>query len=357
MKKFALYTFLSLSTVLSAQDVTTYEVTPTIGYNTFDSSSKMKSSFMYGIRATMHTNSYYGYRLSYERAGDIHYDTNKDNKKTTDLQRISGQILINGEEEYQVIPYLIFGGGYEILSDEISNDVSQGYAEGGVGFKYHMKNDLIFDLEGKVLKKFDTDDIDYMITFGLGYLFDPTVKKPELYTPGVLEARPIVKETPIVKNEIEIVSQVPVKDKIEVIKKVPVKNNMEVIPQVPAKSFIKPITSIITTPTVAAKYTFNEEQFQQSAEIIKPTVTTKQTTQEYVFDNQYFVQIAAWFNAEDKRLLTKLEKAGFSYDIENTVRHGRDTKLVKVGPYEHISDAKSALKKLKKIKRDAFITK
>ncbi len=325
MKKFALYTFLSLSSTLIAGDVIKYEIQPTIGYNSFDSSSKMESTFMYGIRGTIYPNSYYGYRLSYERSDDVHYDETS-TKKTTDLQRLSGQILISGEEEYQVIPYVLFGLGYEILSDETNHDVSQGYVEGGIGFKYHMKNDLIFDLEAKAMKKFDTDDIDYMVNFGLGYLFDPTLKKPELYQPGLLE------ETPKVQNE------------------------FFVTPSTVKKKVIKPI--VIVEDKIEAAYTFNEEQEQNIPSIVKPLVEVPIAVHyEQLEVKQYYVQVAAWFNSEDNKLLNRLERDGFAYNIENAVRLGREAQLVKVGPYEQFADAKLALKDLKKIKKDAYITK
>lgn len=324
MKKFALYTFLSLSSMLVAGDVIKYEVEPTIGYNAFDGNSKMESTFMYGIRGTIYPNSYYGYRLSYERSDGLHYDDTS-TKKTTDLQRISGQILVSGEEEYQVVPYVLLGGGYEILSDETLHDVSQGYVEGGIGFKYHMKNDLIFDLEAKGLKKFDTDDVDYMVTFGLGYLFDPSISKPEVYQPGALEER------------------------------AKIKNETFVTPPLLKKKLIEPIT----VDKIDAKYTFNEEQNQQITSIIQPAVLAPAIAynDEPLSTKQYYVQVAAWFKSEDNRLLDRLEKKGFAYDIENAVRLGKEAQLIKVGPYEHLADAKLALKDLKKIKKDAFITK
>jgi len=314
MKKFALYTFLSLSSLLVAGDVIKYEIQPTIGYNSFDNSSEMESAFMYGIRGTIYPNSYYGYRLSYERSDNVHYDQSTQSaEKTTDVQRISGQILISGEEEYQVIPYILLGVGYEMLSDEIRNDVSQGYVEGGIGFKYHMKNDLIFDLEAKAMKKFDTDDLDYMVNFGLGYLFDPTMRKPELYQPGALS------EIPKVHKEVLV-------------------------------------TPVVVPDEIDTKYAFNE--VQNSPEISIPVISSPTMAHyDQLVEKQYYVQVATWFNAEDNKLLDRLEHRGFTYDIENAVRLGRDAQIVKVGPYEHYNAAKLALKDLKKIKKDAFITK
>ncbi len=184
MKKFVLYTFLSLFTALNAQDVAQYEISPTIGYNNFDDSSKMQSKVMYGIRATAYTNEYYGYQLSYEIADNVRYSTLS---KNTNMHRFSGQIIINGEEEYKVLPYIILGGGYELLSNETTHDVSQGFIDGGIGFRYLMKKNISINIEGKVLKKFDTNDMDYTMNFGVGYMFGSTLKSPKPYQPSVMQ--------------------------------------------------------------------------------------------------------------------------------------------------------------------------
>jgi cell division septation protein DedD len=317
MKKFALLTILSLSSLLSAQEVIKYEIEPTIGYNSFDGNSYMESTFLYGIRGTVNPNRYYGYRLSYQRSDDIHYD-DKSPKKTTDLQRVSGQILINGEKEYNIIPYILVGGGYEILSDEIKNDVSQAYVEGGIGFKYHMHNNVIFDIEATAMKKFDTDDIDYMVNFGLGYLFDPSRKvyKPiPAITQKPLKVKPT---TPVAKNK-------PV-----TIKPIPVKNDIETL------------------------YTFKEEKVLKKKPKKVLAINSKKST---ATGSNYYIQMDIWYKKENERLLSKLESAGYLFEIRDAKRLKKDVQLVLVGPYKNSRDAKKAYKKLRKIKKDAFITK
>ena len=330
MKKFALYTFLSLSATFALADGIKYEIEPTIGYNNFDGSSKMESTFMYGIRGTIQTNDFYGYRLSYQRSDDVHYDESKvSNQKTTDVQRISAQMIMSGEVEYNIIPYVLFGLGYESLSDETAHDVSQGYVEGGLGFKYNLYNNLYANVEGSVLKKFDTDDVDYIVNLGFGYMLGNPINKPKLYQPSVLDKGPIAdnryfKEQNVAKNIV-------------------VEN--------------------VTSDAVDTKYTFNETQYIPEIDTISSIVTTEAIASPVVYDaqpvntNLYYVQVAAWFKSTDEKLLNKLDSRGFIYDVENTVRKGRDVQLVKVGPYEQYADAKVALRDLKKIKRDAYITK
>ncbi len=207
MKKFVLYTFLSLSTVLNAQDLPQYEISSTIGYNNFDGSSKMESKVMYGIRATAYTNEYYGYQLSYDIADSVRYS---DSPENTNMHRFSGQIIINGEEEYKVLPYIMLGGGYELLSNETTHDVSQGFIDGGIGFRYLMREDISVNIEGKVLRKFDTDDIDYTMNVGVGYMFGAVLKSPKQYQPSVMDQP----SRESIKSKKNIVSTYDVKKKI-----------------------------------------------------------------------------------------------------------------------------------------------
>jgi hypothetical protein len=348
MKRYALWTLLTIGTALTAQDMIKYEIEPTIGYNNFDSSSKMESTFMYGIRGTIHPNSYYGYRLSYERSDDVHYGKGAE-KKSTDLQRVSGQILINGEEEYNVIPYILLGVGYEILSDEIKNDVSQGYVEGGIGFKYHMKNDLIFDLEAKAMKKFDTDDVDYMVNFGLGYLFNPELSRPKFFQPTLFTKKRVEKQS-IKPKTVKHTT-------IQPVKKPTVNRFTQPIQGEKKKLTIKPIAKVDTknSDKITALYTFKEEdltrkKYKKYKEISKTNIVSDSP-------KNIYIQMAAWNKKVDEKLLSKIEKGGYNFELKDATRANKDVQLVLVGPFDNISDAKSVHKDLRKMAKDAFITK
>ncbi len=342
MKKIALLTFLSVSSII-AQDGIKFEVEPTIGYNKFDGDSKMKDSFMYGLRGTAYINCYYAYRLNYQRSDDVHYKNNSSSTstiadstkvKTTDVQRVSAQLLMSGEEDYHVIPYILLGLGYESLSDETKYDVSQTYVEAGVGFKHNWLNNLYATLEGNVLRKFDTKDIDYGVTFGVGYMFgEKDDNRVEEYKPTTFmnsTPEPIVESTRTYK--------------------------------VPASS------GVSTKPVIApiSKYSFEEES---SASVSPTTYSSSEPVSSFIEnasydvvdnsinENSYYIQVAAWFKSEDPRLLTKLDNSGLAYEVANEVRKGRDAKIVKVGPYLSYADAKADLKTVKRIKRDSYITK
>jgi len=345
MKKIALLTFLSVSSIM-AQDGIKFEVEPTVGYNNFDNESKMKDSFMYGVRGTAYINCFYAYRLNYQRADDVHYkkessstSTGSSKLQTTDVQRIAGELIMSGEEDYHVIPYVMLGLGYESLSDSTKHDVSQTYVEAGVGFKHNWLNNLYATLEGNVLRKFDTKDIDYGITFGVGYMFgeksDSVVQRYQPKTFMDTEPTPL----PVIQSK-----------RYKAVER----------PTVITKQPIAPI----------GKYSFEEKR--ATSTYIAP-VTTRTRTQEPVGnfvetnsyaivdnsanENSYYIQVAAWFKSEDPRLLTKLDNSGLAYEVITAQRKGREAQIVRVGPYISFADAKADLANVKKVKRDSYITK
>lgn len=67
--------------------------------------------------------------------------------------------------------------------------------------------------------------------------------------------------------------------------------------------------------------------------------------------------MAAWFGKQNPKLISRLESEQYPYAIKDAIRFSRDTQLVIVGPFDSSSDARLALGDLKKISRDAFITK
>ena len=71
-------------------------------------------------------------------------------------------------------------------------------------------------------------------------------------------------------------------------------------------------------------------------------------------DSGYYVQIIAFSKSTPDAVISKLESRGFNnYKFQNV---GEITRLI-VGPYSTRKEASKVLKKLKRIKRDAFIYK
>ena len=153
------------------------QVTPVVGKNFSDSSSKMfNSDAMYGIRATYFPVPLYGWQIGYERADDIAYEGTQ---TTTSLQRLYLNLVVDGEEEMHITPYLLLGGGYEDLGTNIEGEPDQSFVQAGIGFRYGLNRYLNLMIEGRALYKFKMEDIDYVANAGLGVMLGhPTPPKP-----------------------------------------------------------------------------------------------------------------------------------------------------------------------------------
>ncbi len=69
-------------------------------------------------------------------------------------------------------------------------------------------------------------------------------------------------------------------------------------------------------------------------------------------ENGYYVQVIAFSKSSPDAVVSKLESKGFNnYQFQNI---GEITKLI-VGPYDTRNDATKVLKKLKRVRKDAFI--
>ncbi len=317
MKKLIVGTLLSLSCAAVLQADMSLEIAPVVGYNSFDSSSSMSDDVVYGIRATAHMNSLYGYRLGYIRADDIKYSPTVGSKKRTNMQRITADLLVSGEEEYNVIPYFLLGGGYEMLSAETSKDVSQGFVNGGVGFKYLISSSVNATLEGKALKKFDTSDLDYMVTFGFGYTFGEQANTPEM------------EESSMFDKELQSLND---------------KNSDDL-----QSEDIVAIDKIEDESIDIASYESKDAPtFEESFKKVSQEETTG-----------YYVQMIALFNekSDENIVLNSLQSRGYT-GIQKDISIGsKDATIVLVGPFESTQSANDELKNLKKIKDDAFVTK
>ncbi len=331
MKKIALYMVLSLCVSLKADyNVRNYEIEPFIGFNNFDGDSRMENDTIFGIRGVYNLDKNYGFRLGYEGASDISYNSkyttlasSSVDSKITDLNRFLAEIIVNGDEEYDVVPYIFLGLGYESLSDETDQDISQGLLDGGLGFKYQAWDNINLSLEAKGIRKFDTHDIDYTLSLGVGYLFGQSLTNPH-----VTQVQSTVEEItlPVIHKEETIVNDT-------------VATDIQATSNIINEEYSSTDTSDDLTKIIDDTSIYENEM-----------ITAK--------DNNYYVQMAAWFeNIQNVKLKNRLQKRNYEYDIIDTTRHGTGVKLLLVGPYETKNEAKIALKKLKKIKCDAFITK
>ena len=171
MKKSLIFICFLWLSLLNASHEYNYQTTLYFGQNSFDSASTLdKSKVVYGIRGTKYIDSWQGVQFGYERMDTIAY---KDHSGYLNMQRLYSNFVMDGIiEDYDILPYLLFGAGYELLDEESDNEVSQAFGQVGVGFKYNINSYLNVALEFRALKKARTDDLDLVSTLGFALMLD-----------------------------------------------------------------------------------------------------------------------------------------------------------------------------------------
>ena len=320
MKK-SIVTLSLLATTLFATDAMRSEVDLTLGYNKFDSASILENATLFGIRGTIYENEVnkYGLQVGYEGTAGIAYEKMYP-KKETDLHRFLTHLVIDGEEEYHVTPYLFLGGGYEYLSDEIKGEPSQGFVDLGIGFKYHLNDLFKILLETRAIGKVDTRDLGLNATLGIGYIYGMG------YQPKLEPIRALDKEDVSEK----IVPQTVIKEI-----KVPMKQT----------------TNQLDELAVVVNENEIDDKVMAVAEVDLPSIK-KGYSEDALFAGDYYVQMAALEKTPTQPLVDQLADHGF----DNTLVYPRgDINLVLVGPFEEKSEAIKAQRVLKSIRSDAFI--
>ncbi len=322
MKKSILTLSLMAVATLAANDSLKTEIDITAGYNKYDSASVMENSSLFGIRATVYETEVnkYGLQVGYEGAMGVSYG----NSKETDMHRLFTNLVVDGEEEYNVVPYILIGLGYEYLSDEMKGEPSQGFMDVGVGFKYFYTPYLNVILEGKGVGKFDTRDLDFTTSLALGYLFG---------------GRETIKPEPIrafdSNQKVDENSITPTPAKINVID----------IPAQEAASYDYP-------EEVSAMQIDRESDYHDRTTLTDKERAVATVSELEALDGAYYIQMAAYRKTSPSQLQAELENHGIVNSIVDT-QNGLHRILV--GPYDSKQEASTMLEDLKTIKSDAFI--
>ncbi len=319
MKKRVLTLALMTAASLFASDTLRSEMAVTLGYNKFDDASKMENATLFGLRGTVYENEVnkYGLQLGYEGSYGVAYEKMG---KETDVHRFYANMVVDGEEEYNVTPYLFLGGGYELLSDEIKGEPSQGFVDLGLGFKYYLNNMFNLLFEMRALGKFDTRDLGLSATVGLGYMYGG--KHQKMVAPIVALDTPkiettSVKEPPVAATKINIVR----------LSSPQMGENESTIAASEVNEDVAPLEEVV----------FLEDQ------VAKKPASPK---------TGYYVQMAALEKTSALPLIDRIKRGGY----ENVVTESKGVMtLVLVGPYEDGKLARLAQRALKSIRDDAFI--
>ena len=228
--------------------------------------------------------------------------SSSDSLDRTPLNRfyINGLYEINNYNS--LFPFVFAGLGYESVTDEAYEAQSQGFFNAGAGLKYKLNDKLNLITEAKAVKKFKNSDLDVVAAIGLGMMFEPTIQQ----------------------REHEIITQ-------------PIPH---IVPPV-IESTVEPIETMTYQEPPVVHEIIEEEPF--------------------VVESEYYIQIAALFKgdfyARNSDYIRKIEANGLNYEIKRTTIRGRSAQLLLIGPYFSDAEARSDLRRAKRVEKGAFIKK
>ena len=326
----------------------TYHLGGYFGQNFADKSSRMRDNALFGIRGTVMLTPFYGINIGYERLNSIDI---KESTSTIDVDRFYGQIEVDGEEQYHVVPYITLGAGYELLSSDIvvdgrKYDVSQAYISGGLGFRYNFIPELSIFVEGNALWKTDTTDLDTNLVGGLVYHVNATTCD-DTYVTERLKERPSERTTLHV-GAVNPVSgwkkSVTVPARTAAVRKPPFRTTATT-PVVSTDRSV-PISKRVSVVPVKQ----SNAKKKKKAHIQKKRVKTHKVSH----SGGYYVLLGAYKTKSGlQSMLKKLRKNHVPYMLRDN--QSRKLTYVMAGVYPDLLTARKALGKLKKIQPDAYI--
>lgn len=138
---------LSLAVSLFADTKNDYEVSGVIGnVQHLGDQHPLSDELVYGIRGAARASDWLLGELAYDRA-DVEYT--KINGAETYLNRFGLNALIEDPTSNTYVPYLVLGGGYEVVQDEQPSEESGLFANYGVGMRFVLSRDFHMKLEAK----------------------------------------------------------------------------------------------------------------------------------------------------------------------------------------------------------------
>jgi len=312
------------------------EVTPMVGkkiYNYSDDKPRFDDGkVVFGGRVNAYFNDTTSLQLGVEGSKDNPIYKPNVTGATTDLLRGTVSIQKDIPNRSRITPYVFAGfGGEKIYNTEPSTNVdSQMFYNGGAGLKYYVNENVDLVAETRVIHKVEDQDTDLIGNVGLGLKFGG--RKQNVKTLDDLRAqipqRPVTVAKPVILPA-EQVTQAPV----------------------------------MAEPEPVIVGSLDEKEMAVNADLdgdCAPVDITDGCESDRAdmdrsvgLSHGYYIQVISLSRTSPRKITSRLNRAGFSYTIENA----RSAKRVLVGPYSSRAAASRALRKLRRIKRDAFIVK
>jgi opacity protein-like surface antigen len=316
-----------------------YEITPMIGkkvYNYSDDAPRFDDGeVLAGVRGNVYFSERGSVQLGFEASKGNKMGTGTptaDHGAETDLERGMLNLQYDVPSRGKITPFVMAGAGYEKLHrDEPSTNVdSQAFLNAGAGLKYAVNDRVDIVAEGRVIHKVEDKDNDAIASVGVGFKF------------GNSRCKSAVKGIPVKALTMkELAALTPKKAVAEVKTVAPVEP--VALPVVDAK--VEAVTSEPEVVDTKVVYDSNDVNVCNMAESVS------ETSSDVSVDEGYFVQVIALRKNSPDVITSRLDAKGYNY----TLREDGTLTRVLVGPYSSRQEAASALKGLKRIRRDAFI--
>ena len=300
------------------------ELSLNLGTNSFAGDEELDSATSLGIRGDFYLDNLYHIDLGYDNLGDVNI---KNSTKKLKIDRIYTQFSADGEEEYHVVPTMSVGVGYENQKGDLSD--SQPFVSAGVNFRYNISNSFNFLLGTKALWKTSSRDVNFHTTFGVGMMLgnEPVNNEEQIQNVQIPEQKLDI-STQFSPSEVSQLTTPPTEVDLA-------KDSKEIV----VSSSDDIVTPPQNTPVISNQIVQQPVSMQTSPTVVKTT--------------GYYIQVAAYSKNQPTSLLTKLSKRGNHVIL----RHNGSITKALVGPFDSDSQARRALKKVKRVAKGAFIYK
>ena len=306
-----------------------YEITPMVGKKIYNYSGDAPrfddGEALIGVRA----NAYLTNQVSVQLGVEASKNNKMGDGGETDLERGMLNLQYDVPSKGKVTPFVMVGAGYEKLHRDAPQNVdSQAFLNAGAGLRYSVNNRVDLVAEARAIRKVEDGDKDIIGSIGAGYKFGSSCQtKPVKGIPiKALSMKELAALTPKKALPVAPVAQAVV---------VPA-------PVVVASPAPAPVEVVDTKIEYESNYV---DMCGSSASVEEETSDVRSSVQ------GYYVQVIALRKNSPDVIISRLDAKGYNHVLKG---EGNLTRVL-VGPYKSPSAAKSALKGLKKIRRDAFI--
>ena len=322
-----------------------YEITPMVGkkiYNYSDDAPRFDDGeALVGVRANAYVTERVSVQLGVEASKGNKQGTGTptaDNGAETDLERGMINVQYDIPSKGKITPFINAGAGYEKLHrDEASTNVdSQAFLNVGAGLRYNVNDRVDLVAEARVIHKVEDQDDDAIGSIGVGFKFGNTCAST---APKGISTKALTLD--------ELAALAPKKVEEQVAPVAPV------VEEVEEEIVDAKVAAVRASADVEPNIVYDTSDVNVCDVNTPSSMTEEETIDADTFSDVlgYYVQVIALRKNSPDVIISRLNDKGYDYVLKG---EGNLTRVL-VGPYENRSAASSALKGLKKIRRDAFI--